>query len=100
MKIMERNCSKMTRIFTIAIMIAAVVTTIIITGSETFNIGHAQLVSPQQKAAYCAPNNTKLKFVNSTESKICGIPATAKNATNATRIPSSILAPSVIKATP
>ncbi len=97
---MERNCSMMTRIFTIALMIAAVVTTIIMTGIETFNIGHAQLVTPKQKAAFCAPNNTKLKFVNSTESKICGIPATPKNATNATRIPSSILSPSVIKATP
>jgi hypothetical protein len=90
----------MTRIFTKAIMIAAVVTTIIITGIETFNIGLAQLVTPQQKAAYCAPNNSKLKFVNSTESKICSIPATPKNATNATRIPSSILAPSVIKSAP
>jgi hypothetical protein len=100
MNIMERNCLMMTRIFTIAIMIAAVVTTIIITGIETINIGHAQLVTPQQTAAFCTPNNTKLKFVNSTESKICGIPATPKNATNATRIPSSILAPSVIKAIP
>ena len=95
-----RNASTMTRICIIAVLIAAFATTVIITGIETFNIGHAQLVTPQQKAAFCTPNNTKLKFVNSTESKICGIPATPKNATNATRIPSSILAPSVIKATP
>jgi hypothetical protein len=90
----------MARIFTIAVMIAAVVTTIIITGIETFNITHAQLLTPKQKAAFCNPNNPKLKFVNSTESKICSIPSTPKNATNATTTPSSILAPSVIKTTP
>ncbi len=100
MNIKARNASTiMTRIFTIAIMIAAVVTTIIITGIETFNITHAQLLTPQQKAAFCNPNNPKLKFVNSTESKICSIPSTPKNAPNATTASSSILAPSVIKAT-
>jgi hypothetical protein len=90
----------MARIFTIAVMIAAVVTTIIITGIKTFNVTHAQLLTPQQKAAFCNPNNPKLKFVNSTESKICSIPLTPTNATNATTTPSSILAPSVIKASP
>jgi hypothetical protein len=100
MSIMERNASMMTRIFTIALMIAAVVTTIIIIGIETFNVGHAQLLTPQQKAQFCNPNNPKLKFVNSTESKICSIPTTPTNAANATTTPSSILAPSVIKATP
>jgi hypothetical protein len=88
------------RILIIAIITAAVTTTVIITGIETFNVTHAQLLTPQQKTAFCNPNNSKLKFVNSTESKICGIPATPKNATNATRLPSSILAPSVIKAAP
>jgi hypothetical protein len=90
----------MTRICIIAVLIAAFVTTVIITGIETFNLSHAQLLTTQQKSAFCNSNNPKLKFVNSTESKICGIPETPKNATNATRIPSSILAPSVIKATP
>ena len=97
---MERNASMMTRIFTIAFMIAAVVTTIIIIGIETFNVGHAQLLTPHQKAQFCNPNNPKLRFVNSTESKICSIPTTPTNATNATTTPSSILAPSVIKTTP
>lgn len=101
MNIKVRNASTMmTRIFMIAVMIAAVVTTIIITGIETFNVTHAQLLTPKQKAAFCNPNNPKLKFVNSTESKICAIPATPKNATNAKTTSSSILAPSVIKATP
>jgi len=97
---MERNASMMRRIFTISLMIAAVLTTIIIIGIETFNVGHAQLLTPQEKAQFCNPNNPKLKFVNSTESKICGIPTTSTNATNATTTPSSILAPSIIKATP
>lgn len=100
MNIMERNCSTMTRIFTIALMVAAVLTTIIIIGIETFNVGHAQLLTPKQKAQFCNPNNPKLKFVNSTESKICSLSATPKNATYATTTPSSILAPSVIKTTP
>ncbi len=100
MNIMERNASMMRRIFTISLMIAAVITTIIIIGIETFNVGHAQLLTPQEKAQFCNPNNPKLKFVNSTESKICGIPTTSTNATNATTTPSSILAPSIIKATP
>jgi hypothetical protein len=38
-------------------------------------------LTPQQKAAMCNPNNPKLKFVNSTESKICGIPSTSTNTT-------------------
>ena len=100
MNIMERNASMMRRIFTISLMIAAVLTTIIIIGIETFNVGHAQLLTPQEKAQFCNPNNPKLKFVNSTESKICDIPTTSTNATNATTTPSSILAPSIIKATP
>jgi hypothetical protein len=101
MNIKVRNASTMmTRLFMISVMIAALVTAIIITGIETFNVTHAQLLTPKQKAAFCNPNNLKLKFVNSTESKICAIPATPKNATNATTTSSSILAPSVIKATP
>jgi hypothetical protein len=38
----------------------------------------------QQKAAICNPNNPKLNFVNSTESKICGIPSTSTNTTTTT----------------
>jgi hypothetical protein len=38
-------------------------------------------LTPQQKAAMCNPNNPKLNFVNSTESKICGIPSTSTNTT-------------------
>jgi hypothetical protein len=41
-------------------------------------------LTPQQKAAVCNPNNPKLNFVNSTESKICGIPPTSTNTTTTT----------------
>jgi peptidoglycan/xylan/chitin deacetylase (PgdA/CDA1 family) len=50
-------------------------------------------VTPQQKAVICDPNNPKLKFVNSTESRICGIPLTPTNTTTETEslsvVPSS-----------
>lgn len=65
-------------------MIVSVATTIIKTGIENFNIAHARLLTPQQNAAFCNPDNPKLMFVNSTESKTCGIPESAKNATHAT----------------
>ena len=50
-----------------------------------FGIAHSQAnipsITPQQKAAMCDPNNPKLKVVNMTESKICGIAATIKRHT-------------------
>jgi hypothetical protein len=41
-------------------------------------------LTPEQKAAMCDHSNPKLKFVNSTESKICGIPPTSTNTTTGT----------------
>ena len=59
--------------------------------------------TPEQKAAICDPNNpsSRLNPVNTTESRICGIPVTVKphpsNATSAgTETPSGSLAPSVV----
>ena len=52
-------------------------------------------LTPEQKAAMCDPSNPKLNFVNSTESKLCGIPKSVKsNMSNTTTSPSS--APSVV----
>ena len=45
-------------------------------------IGNVTL-TPQQVAAICDPNNPKLNFVNTTESKLCGIPKTTANMTTA-----------------
>jgi hypothetical protein len=50
-------------------------------------------VSPEVKSKLCDPNNPKLRFVNATESKICGIPKTMKNVTTTTPAPTSIPSP-------
>jgi hypothetical protein len=41
-------------------------------------------VSPELKSEMYDPNNPKLRFVNTTESNICGIPKTIKNVTTTT----------------
>jgi hypothetical protein len=38
------------------------------------NESHAQRLTVKQREAFCDPNNPRLKFVNTTESKICAIP--------------------------
>jgi hypothetical protein len=60
-------------------------------------------LTPEQKAAICDPNNpsSRLNPINTTESRICGIPVTVKphpsNMTSAgTETPSGSLAPSVV----
>jgi hypothetical protein len=60
-------------------------------------------LTPEQKAAICDPNNpsSRLNPVNTTESRICGVPVTVKphpsNVTSAgTETPSGSLAPSVV----
>ena len=45
-------------------------------------IGNVTL-TPEQVAAVRDPNNPKLNFVNTTESKLCGIPKTITNTTSA-----------------
>ena len=84
----------------ISIVFAATIVTI--TGFGIFSVAHGQgsnsttsSLTPQQKAAMCDPSNPKLNFVNSTESKLCGIPKSVKsNMSNTTTSPSS--APSVV----
>ena len=72
------------------IIAASIILVILITEFENFGIAQSQLsnttssLTPPQKAAMCNPNNPKLKFVNSTESKICGIPHTFTNNTATT----------------
>ena len=79
-------------IMSITIIISASILLVIsITELGNFGIAQGQLsnstslsLTPQQKAEMCDPNNPKLKFVNSTESKICGIPPTPTNMTTTT----------------
>ena len=75
------------------IIAASIVLVISLTEFGNFDVAQGQLsnstssslsLTPQQKAAMCNPNNPKLKFVNSTESKICGIPPTPTNMTTTT----------------
>ena len=61
-------------------------------GQGNLTIGN-QTITPKQRAAICNPNNPKLNFVNTTESRICGIPKTViSNMSNTTTSPE---APSV-----
>jgi hypothetical protein len=48
--------------------------------SNTTSSSSSLSLTPEQKAAICDPNNpsSKLNPVNTTESKICGIPVTIK----------------------
>ena len=87
----------------IIILAATVVITLIQFGNLSIAQGQGNLTA-QQKAAICNPNNPKLKVVNTTESKLCGIPVTVKphlsnttsaaNNTTTTGAPSGSLAPS------
>ena len=65
-------------------------------GQGNLTIGNLTL-TPEQKAAICDPNNplSNLDHVNTTESKICGIPT--HNATSPTNATSSEgITPSVV----
>jgi hypothetical protein len=93
------------------ILAASIVSVIALTEFGNFRVAQGQgnnitsSLTPQQKAAICDPNNPKLKFINSTESRICGIPPTPTNATTSANITSSdnntssSLAPSAIPST-
>jgi hypothetical protein len=76
----------------INMIIITVVTAFIVTftGFANFGIAQGQVnnnstssLTPEQQAAICDPNNpsSKLDFVNTTESRICGIPKTITNTT-------------------
>ena len=78
-------------VLTIVIILAATIVTLtefgnfrIAQGQGNLTIGNLTL-TPEQKAAICDPNNplSKLDFVNTTESRICGIPKTITNTTSA-----------------
>jgi cell division protein FtsN len=69
----------------LTILAASVVGVVTLTQFGILGIAQGQVnstlsLTPQQKAAICDPNNpsSKLNPVNTTESKICGIPVTVK----------------------
>jgi hypothetical protein len=49
----------------------------------------AQQISPEEKAKMCNPDNPSLNFVNSTESEICGIPASTPTSNSTSSSPPS-----------
>jgi cell division protein FtsN len=98
-----------TSIIVISTIFAATIVTL--TGFGNFGIAQGQgnlTLTPEQKAAICDPNNplSKLDFVNTTESRICGIPKTITNTTSsnmttgAEEPPSEGIAPSAVPPPP
>jgi len=68
-------------ILTIAIILISVLVTLTkLAMTPAQAQGNASTLTPEQKDAICNPNNpaSKLNPVNTTESRICGIPVTVK----------------------
>jgi hypothetical protein len=94
----------------ISVAIILVAAIVISTGFRSVGIAHGQgnettgnvTLTPEQKDALCNPNNpaSHLNPVNTTESKICGIPktlnstSTSSNMTTGEEAPPTGLAPS------
>ncbi|MFL6319926.1 MAG: hypothetical protein ACJ72Q_05590 [Nitrososphaeraceae archaeon] len=75
----------------IIIILAASIVSVTLTGSGNFGTAQGQVnstseLTPEQKAAICDPNNpsSKLDHVNTTESKICGLPVDPSGTANTT----------------
>jgi hypothetical protein len=90
-----------TSIIVISTILAAIIVTL--TGFGNFGIAQGQVnstseLTPQQKATICDPSNPKLNFVNTTESRICGIPKTPTNTTSTANTTTETEAPSVVPA--
>ena len=89
-----------TSIIVISTILAATIVTL--TGFANFGNAQGQVnstseLTPEQKAAICDPSNPKLNFVNTTESRICGIPKTPTNTTSSTaNITTGTEAPGVV----
>jgi hypothetical protein len=72
-------------------IVIILIASIVIALTEFVKFGPAQgqgslELTPQQKAAICDPNNSlsKLDHVNTTESKICGLPVDQSETANTT----------------
>jgi len=86
---------------TVIKVVVALTITVIIAQIETVSISQAQQMSAEEKKSFCNPNNPRLKFVNSTESKLCGIPATPSPSPSAnTTNPSNSVNPPLPKPNP
>src|ERR671932_2938798 len=85
---MLRNEMCLNIIVIVSAFFAATIIMVSLTGFAKFGTAQGQAdstsLTPEQKAAMCDPSNPKLNFINGTESRICGIPKTIKNATSTT----------------
>ena len=99
--IMLRNEMCLNIIVIVSTIFAATIIMVTLTRFANFGIGFVQgqtdstSATSDQKAVICDPNNPKLNFVNTTESKICGIPKTPTAAINNTT-GTETAAPSVV----
>jgi hypothetical protein len=69
--------------------IVAVIAASIAMEFGSYTSSEAQQISPEEKAKMCNPDNPSLNFVNSTESEICGIPASTPTSNSSSPSPSS-----------
>ena len=86
---LRKNTSKYYNpiIITIIIILSLCVISYTLTGFEKLSVAQGQgdsitsSITPEQRSAMCDPNNpaSMLKSVNTTESKICGLPKTASS---------------------
>ena len=83
-------------------MVFTIIASVIAAGTVmefgSYSSSEAQQISPEEKAKMCNPDNPSLNFVNSTESEICGIPASIP--TSNTSSPSSPSSPSQSESSP
>jgi hypothetical protein len=92
----------------IILILAANIVSLSLTEAGNFGTARGQgslELTPEQKAAICDPNNpsSKLDHVNTTESKICGLPVDPSGTANTTtgaEAPSDALAPSAVPSPP
>jgi len=73
-------------VFTI---IASVIAASTVMEFGSYSSSEAQQISPEERAKMCNPDNPSLNFVNSTESEICGIPASTPSSNSTSPSPSS-----------
>jgi hypothetical protein len=75
-------------VFTATIIVLTFGTLNVAQGQAGGGGGGSTTLTPAQKAAMCDPNNPSLKFVNTTESHICGIPKSpSPNSTATSQLP-------------
>jgi hypothetical protein len=75
--IIRMASSSSSSLFAIVVVIVVVVVAYsVVLEIGIINVSYAQVAAKPGQNPMCDPNNPKLKFVNTTESHVCGIPKT------------------------